>query len=935
MRRPISPASPATWIALALLALVTLPGIANAVVVQITSNIAANTSWGTPGSGATVTADVFWVRNSINVNSTFTLTVLPGVIIKFDPGVDLTVQGALQCQGTNGSNIIITSSRDDAAGGDTNGDGGSTVGNPSDWQGLIFTSMAPDTSRLTYTQVRFAGNGSHGALTFQGVSGKVVNCTLQKNYSAIDMTGAATPLIVDTIAQQSTMTPTMQDPNASPVLNRFSFSQGDNGFDAFGVHGGNFGGTMTLAKQAATVGVTTYPNVTYVLLGSLQVNASSTLNLAAGITLKMTSGAYINTFGTLNMTGTVTDTIYVTSVLDDAFGFPGDTNHNGSSTSPQRGDWNGLYWNPGSGGTMSYCRVRFGNTNNSYGMIDLTNTNLPISNSILSDAAHGMVAHGTSAPTLTNVTIANCLSTPVMQSLTAGPTYTNLTFLNNTYTGIGLIGEAISASAHLTQKTVAGYANITYVMIGGILTINAPATVTIDPGIVIKFTPGTGITVENVLDAEGTGPSPIVFTSYRDDNYGNPLDTNGDGHTTPAVGDWNQIYFDDASVDASCKLTNDRLLYGGVYPYYTEVECARANPTITGNTFSNCASAIRIDGPSTPNFSNNTVTITTSVPILMSAMADPTLTGNTFTSCGINGIGLIGETLTQSAVIKYRPSVTFPTPPNTVFAYVPFNTITVPVGITLTIQPSVVLKMNGGGTWFDISGTLNAVGGTGTSRIVFTSFKDDNDGGGDTNGDLGATIGNPGDWGSLYFEDTSVDAACVIRNALIAFGGWDLFYYLFLHIISGWPRSPFDWDILFLLPLPWWGPVLAPACIAVLMIVWGTLATQCVESPPATTVTRRTAWGAGTFGIALALYVFMADALRTIPQGFDATRSVLPTSFNWIVFCAALALMATPVAHLGWCVSRGPGGPDRGRRPNLRLANDEEFLVQKNSVRRS
>jgi hypothetical protein len=765
----MSPASPATWFALAALALVTLPGIANAVVVQITSNISSSQSWGTPGSGATVTADVFWVRNNINVNSTFTLTVLPGVIIKLDPGVSITVFGALQAQGTNAGNIIITSYKDDAVGGDTNGDGAS-VGNPSDWQGLIFTSMSPDTSRLTYTQVRFAGYGAHGALTFQGVSGKVVNCTLQKNYSAVDMTGTATPLLVDTIAQQSTSTPTMQDPSAAPVLNRFAFSQGDNGYDAFGVHGGTFSGTMTLAKQAATVGVTTYPNVTYVLLSSLSINASSTLNLAAGITLKMTSGAYITSSGTLNMIGTVTDTIRVTSVLDDAFGSPGDTNHNGSSNSPQRDDWNGLYWYAGSGGAMSYCRVRFGTNNSGYGMVDLTNTNLSITNSVLSDAAHGVVARGTASPTLNTVTIANCTSTPVMQSLTAAPTYTSLTFLNNTYTGVGLIGEAISASAHLTQRTVAGFANITYVMIGGILTINSPATVTIDPGIVIKFTPGTGITVENVLDAEGTAPSPIVFTSYRDDAYGNPADTNGDGSTLPAVGDWNQIYYDDTSVDASCKLTNSVIRYGGVYPYYTEVDCVRASPTITGNTFSNCNSAVRIEGPSTPNFSNNVVSTTTSVPIMMSAMADPTLTGNTFTSCGIYGIGLIGETLTQSAVIKYRPSVTFSTPPNAVFAYVPFNTITVPVGMTLTIQPSVVLKMNGGGTWFDIFGALNAVGGTGTGRVVFTSFKDDNDGGGDTNGDVGATIGTPGDWGSIYIEDSSVDAACVIRNALVAYG---------------------------------------------------------------------------------------------------------------------------------------------------------------------
>ena len=47
--------------------------------------------------------------------------------------------------------------------------------------------------------------------------------------------------------------------------------------------------------------------------------------------------------------------------------------------------------------------------------------------------------------------------------------------------------------------------------------------------------------------------------------------------------------------------------------------------------------------------------------------------------------------------------------------------------------------------------------------------------------------------------------------------------------MSGWPRSLFDWDVLFLLPLPWWGPVLAPVSIAVLMIVWGTIVTESPE----------------------------------------------------------------------------------------------------------
>jgi hypothetical protein len=138
-----------------------------------------------------------------------------------------------------------------------------------------------------------------------------------------------------------------------------------------------------------------------------------------------------------------------------------------------------------------------------------------------------------------------------------------------------------------------------------------------------------------------------------------------------------------------------------------------------------------------------------------------------------------------------------------------------------------------------------------------------------------------------------------LAYALVAFGIWDIFYYVFLRVMSDWPRTPFDWDVLFLLPLPWWGPVLAPVCIALLMIAWGTLATQWTESASASTFTR-TAWVVSACGTTIALYVFMADAIRSIPQGLDATRSVLPTSFNWSLFCAALALMAAPVVQAGW-----------------------------------
>jgi hypothetical protein len=132
-----------------------------------------------------------------------------------------------------------------------------------------------------------------------------------------------------------------------------------------------------------------------------------------------------------------------------------------------------------------------------------------------------------------------------------------------------------------------------------------------------------------------------------------------------------------------------------------------------------------------------------------------------------------------------------------------------------------------------------------------------------------------------------------VGYAALAFGVWDIFYYVFLRMISGWPRTLLDWDVLFLLPLPWWGPVLAPVSIAVLMIVWGTLTTQSDDSA----VEARWTWALGWVGIALALGVFMVDAWRALPNGRDAVLQVLPTTFNWTLFSIALALMALPALH--------------------------------------
>ena len=137
-----------------------------------------------------------------------------------------------------------------------------------------------------------------------------------------------------------------------------------------------------------------------------------------------------------------------------------------------------------------------------------------------------------------------------------------------------------------------------------------------------------------------------------------------------------------------------------------------------------------------------------------------------------------------------------------------------------------------------------------------------------------------------------------VSYTLIAFGVWDIFYYLFLAVITSWPRSVMDWDVLFLIPLPWWGPVIAPVLIATLMVIGGSLVSR-FDQPARPIWPARWTWLFNLSGVVLALYAFMADAIRMAGNGTEAVRKLLPTSFNWPLFIIALALMAVPIIDVG------------------------------------
>lgn len=58
-----------------------------------------------------------------------------------------------------------------------------------------------------------------------------------------------------------------------------------------------------------------------------------------------------------------------------------------------------------------------------------------------------------------------------------------------------------------------------------------------------------------------------------------------------------------------------------------------------------------------------------------------------------------------------------------------------------------------------------------------------------------------------------------LAHFLLAFGIWDIFYYVFVRVITGWPASLLDMDVYFLIPVAWIGPVTTPLIVSSIMVV--------------------------------------------------------------------------------------------------------------------
>ena len=127
-----------------------------------------------------------------------------------------------------------------------------------------------------------------------------------------------------------------------------------------------------------------------------------------------------------------------------------------------------------------------------------------------------------------------------------------------------------------------------------------------------------------------------------------------------------------------------------------------------------------------------------------------------------------------------------------------------------------------------------------------------------------------------------------VAHFVLAFGIWDILYYVFLRLVTGWPTSLLDGDVLFLIPAPWYGPVATPVLCSLVMIAagWGTVVLERSDRPVRPSGVEIVL---GVTGCALVLFAFLSNA---------GARSPEEVKFPWGVFIAGWLAATAAVARI-------------------------------------
>ena len=145
---------------------------------------------------------------------------------------------------------------------------------------------------------------------------------------------------------------------------------------------------------------------------------------------------------------------------------------------------------------------------------------------------------------------------------------------------------------------------------------------------------------------------------------------------------------------------------------------------------------------------------------------------------------------------------------------------------------------------------------------------------------------------------------------MYTFAIWDIFYYVFLWLLLGWPQSLMTWDVLFLIPTTWTGPVLSPVLVSMTMILLAMVILIRAERGKDSRIPGKI-WAGLILGSLILIFGFILDYSQHMlthfslfemgqlknPEVMKVATAYVPRRFPWEIFAAGEAVILTSI---GW-----------------------------------
>ena len=687
----------------------------------------------------------YCMYETTTVHDTASLVIDPGVVIKCRQyNSMITANGTLNGIGTETEPIVFTHIADDNFGNplDSENNGQAGISNSNSGRIAIYGNS---TSKIKYWKIHYGGYDSNNWAVYVSKGNIVENCEIKNSYRGIYFYGNS-QLLNNSFSNINYYPLGRYVNQGNPVLIGNTVSN----VGYIGIFITGFENDSPTLNSLDFAGFT---NVAYLIDDNRTIATGNVLTIDPGVVVKFYQAGRFTINGSIKAIGHKNKKIIFSSYLDDSAS--GDSNNNGTATTPGNGDWAGFDYQGTASDTENilkncefrYCGEWYVSRN---AVIHITDCKIAMDSVMINftnKCALGI--YGNANPVISNCEFYNLGNAPIHMDMFSNPTFHENNIVAN-LPRIGLLIRGGTINGTVPTRNFAGYNNITYIIEEALTVSNE---LTIPEGLTFK---GNGVWhIRGKLNITGNDGVPVVFTTLEDDMYGNPKDLQQNGNTSPGNNGNYFVFYDESSDLSNIHWATFR------YTRTVPIQTTNSSPKIFDTMFENLAyEGITLTGSSAPSISGCTFNNIT-FPFSTSLVTYPAETfGNTITGTTGRAIRVRNETLTQNATLIKRD---FAGITNIPYVFQQYN---IGSGAILTFEPGVVSKFMSGG-YLNVYKGLMAIGGASTDNtIVFTADRDDFYGG-DTYNDGDADQPNSYYWRGINFLNESIDASCQLENCII------------------------------------------------------------------------------------------------------------------------------------------------------------------------